>query len=137
VNQAIGGRRRLGPVGFHPSACGLAACALRLPWSRIPNVVIQKLNQTLGSGKLVAKANRVLNILMEDSLMGLIKAVRQRLFKDKRPEWEIQREREFIQAANRLKTLRVTPRGGMSIDPEEIRDQIIAAREEYKHLVRK
>lgn len=25
--------------------------------------------------------------------------------------------------------------GGMSIDPEEFRDQIIAAREEYKHLV--
>lgn len=69
--------------------------------------------------------------------MGLIHAIWRRLFKDKRPEWEIQREREFIQAANRLKTLRVTPRGGMSIDPEEIRDQIIAAREELKYLVRR
>lgn len=59
--------------------------------------------------------------------MGLIHAIWRRLFKDKRPEWEIRREREFIQAANRLKTLRVTPRGG--IDPEEIRDQIIVARD--------
>jgi hypothetical protein len=65
----------------------------------------------------------------------MIRAVWQRIFKDTRPEWEIRREREFVQAANRLKTLRVTPRGGMFIDPEEIRDQIIAAREEYKHLV--
>jgi hypothetical protein len=46
-------------------------------------------------------------------------------------------EREFIQAANGLKTLQVTPREGMSIDPEEIRAQLIAARQEYKHLVRK
>lgn len=69
--------------------------------------------------------------------MRWLDALRERFFKDKRPEWEIRREREFIQAANQLKTLRVTPRGGMSIDPEEIRDQIIAAREEYKHLVHK
>ena len=69
--------------------------------------------------------------------MPWLNAIRERLFKDRRPEREIQRDREFIQAANRLKTLRVTHRGGMSIDPEEIRDQIIAAREEYKHLVRK
>ena len=48
---------------------------------------------------------------------------------------EQKREREFIKAANGLKTLRVTDRGGMSIDPEEIRDQIIKAREEYKGLV--
>lgn len=59
------------------------------------------------------------------------------LFRDIRPESEIRREKEFIQAANKFKTLRVTDRGGMSIDPEEIRDQIIAAREEYKHLVRR
>lgn len=69
--------------------------------------------------------------------MRWLDAIREWIFKDKRPEWEIRREREFIQAANRLKTLRVTPRGGMSIDPEEIRDQIISAREEYKHLVSK
>jgi hypothetical protein len=69
--------------------------------------------------------------------MPWLNTIWERLFKDKRPEWEIRREREFIQAANRLKTLRVTPMGGMSIDPEELRDQILAAREEYKHLVRK
>ena len=56
---------------------------------------------------------------------------------DLRPEWEKAREREFILAANSLKTLTVTPEGGMSIDPEELRDQIIASREQLKHLVQK
>ncbi|MDY1018793.1 hypothetical protein SOM59_17025 [Pseudomonas coleopterorum] len=59
------------------------------------------------------------------------------LFPDRRPDHEKAREREFIQAANSLKTLRVTPEGGMSIDPEELRGQIVAAREQLKHLVRK
>ncbi|MBI6846238.1 hypothetical protein BTW15_20095 [Pseudomonas syringae pv. tomato] len=59
------------------------------------------------------------------------------LFPDRRPDWEQKREREFIQVANSLKTLRVTPEGGMSIDPEELRDQIVAAREQLKHLVHK
>jgi hypothetical protein len=59
------------------------------------------------------------------------------LFPDRRPEREKARERKFIQAANSLKTLSVTDRGGMSIDPEELRDQIIAAREQLKHLVHK
>ena len=54
---------------------------------------------------------------------------------DHRPEREKAREREFIQAANSFKTLKVTPEGGMSIDPEELRDQIIASREQLKHLV--
>ena len=54
---------------------------------------------------------------------------------DRRPEREKAREREFIRAANSLKTLKVTPEGGMSIDPEELRDQIIAAREQLQHLV--
>ncbi|VVM86890.1 hypothetical protein PS619_02611 [Pseudomonas fluorescens] len=58
-------------------------------------------------------------------------------WKDKRPEWVQAEEREFIKAANRLKTLQVTPRGGMRIDPEEIRVQIVAARELYKGLVKK
>ena len=58
------------------------------------------------------------------------------LFPDRRPDWEQKREREFILAANKLKTLSVTDRGGMSIDPEEIREQIIASREQLKHLVR-
>ena len=54
---------------------------------------------------------------------------------DRRPEREKAREREFIQAANSLKTLSVTNRGGMSIDPEELREQIVAAREQLKHFV--
>jgi hypothetical protein len=58
-------------------------------------------------------------------------------WKDKRPEWVQAEERDFIKAANRLKTLQVTPRGGMRIDPEELRDQILAAREQYKSLVKK
>ncbi|WP_080637241.1 hypothetical protein [Pseudomonas putida] len=57
------------------------------------------------------------------------------LFPDRRPEAEIQRERQFIEAVNSLKTLKVTERGGMSIDPEEIRDLVIELRENYKHLV--
>jgi hypothetical protein len=58
-------------------------------------------------------------------------------WKDRRPEWVLAEEREFIKAANGLKTLQVTPRGGMRIDPEEIRDQILEARELYKNLVQK
>lgn len=54
---------------------------------------------------------------------------------DRRPNWEKARERKFILAANSLKTLSVTDRGGMSIDPEELRDQIVASREQLKHLV--
>lgn len=67
--------------------------------------------------------------------MRWLNAIQELLFKDRRPDGEIQREREFIQAANQLKTFRVTSRGGMSIGPEEIRVQIIAAREEYKSFV--
>ncbi|MEI0828742.1 hypothetical protein [Pseudomonas aeruginosa] len=60
-----------------------------------------------------------------------------RLFPDRRSEWEKQREREFIEAMNSLKTLRVTPEGGMAIDPEEIREQVIESRERLKQFVRK
>lgn len=56
---------------------------------------------------------------------------------DRRPPHEVERERAFIKAANSLKTLKMTPEGGMSIDPEEFREQIITAREELKHLVHK
>ncbi|AQW70417.1 hypothetical protein B2J77_20380 [Pseudomonas parafulva] len=56
---------------------------------------------------------------------------------DLRPDWEKQREREFVEAVNSLKTLRVTPEGGMAIDPEEIREQVIESRERLKHFVRK
>ncbi|ANH99220.1 hypothetical protein A8L59_18000 [Pseudomonas koreensis] len=58
-------------------------------------------------------------------------------WKDKQPEWVQAEEREFIKAANSLKSLQVTPRGGMRIDPGELRDQILAARESYKDLVQK
>lgn len=57
------------------------------------------------------------------------------LLPDRRPAREKAREREFILAANSLKTLSVTDRGGMSIDPEELREQIVSAREQLKHLV--
>ncbi|WP_262136544.1 hypothetical protein [Pseudomonas sp. Marseille-Q5117] len=56
---------------------------------------------------------------------------------DRRPEWEKAREREFIRAANSFKTLRVTQEGGIFIDPEELREQIVASREQLKHLVHK
>ena len=56
-------------------------------------------------------------------------------FKDKRSEWEVRREREFIDAANKLKTLTVTERGGLFLDSEEMRDQIEKSREALKHLV--
>ena len=56
---------------------------------------------------------------------------------DHRPPHEVERERAFIKAANSLKTLRVTPDGGMSIDPEEFREEIVAAREQLKNLVHK
>jgi hypothetical protein len=59
------------------------------------------------------------------------------LFPDRRPAREIAREHEFILAANSLKTLSVTDRGGVSIDPEELREQIIASREQLKHFVHK
>ncbi|KMN11008.1 hypothetical protein TU84_04620 [Pseudomonas helleri] len=58
-------------------------------------------------------------------------------WKDKRPEWVQAEEREFIKAANSLRTLQTTPRGGKRIDPEEIRNQILEARELYKDLVQK
>jgi len=66
-----------------------------------------------------------------------LKRLVDRLFPDRRPEWEKQREREFIQAVNSLKTLRVTKEGAMSIDPEEIREQVIASRERLKHFVQR
>lgn len=60
-----------------------------------------------------------------------------KLFK-RRPKTRTEIEEEqFILAANRLKTLQVTLGGCMSIDPEELRDQIIDSRERYKDLVRR
>ncbi|MDD2064519.1 hypothetical protein [Pseudomonas sp. 25571] len=57
------------------------------------------------------------------------------LFRDKRSAWEIKQEREFIEAVNGLKNYTVTDRGGVSMDPEEIRDYVIARRQELSHLV--
>ena len=61
-----------------------------------------------------------------------------RLFRKDKPKtvWDIQ-EDQFILAANSLKTLKVPLGGCISIDPEELRDQIIESRERYKDLVRR
>ncbi|PRW86078.1 hypothetical protein C7A11_20820 [Pseudomonas simiae] len=58
-------------------------------------------------------------------------------WKDNRPAWVKEEERKFIEAVKSLKTLQTTPRGGMRIDPEELREQIIASRERLKDLVTK
>lgn len=68
-------------------------------------------------------------------MLNIVKRVFNALYPDRRLDWEQKREREFIQAANGLKTLRVTPEGGMFIDPEELREQIVVAREQLKYLV--
>lgn len=56
--------------------------------------------------------------------------------RDNRSGQEQARERAFIDALNNLKSLRVTPDGGMSIDPDEIREQVIASRRSLKRFVR-
>lgn len=44
---------------------------------------------------------------------------------DQRSDWEKKRERLFLDAANRLKNFYVTDQGGISMDPEEVRDAIL------------
>ena len=56
--------------------------------------------------------------------------------RDNRSGQEQARDRAFIAALNNLKSLRVTPDGGMSIDPDEIREQVIASRLSLKRFVR-
>lgn|GEM_PF-4485030 len=56
--------------------------------------------------------------------MSWIRRLSLRLFPDKRPAWVQQQERDFIAAVNSLKTLHVNEGGRMSIDPEEIREQV-------------
>lgn len=68
-------------------------------------------------------------------MMKLLDRLWKWIFPDRRSVWEKEKEKQFIQAVNDLQTLIATPQGGMSIDPEEIRDQIIERRELYKHLV--
>lgn len=57
------------------------------------------------------------------------------IFKDKRSNWEIRREKKFIDAVNTLKNFTVTERGGLSLNPEDIKDLIATNREALKHLV--
>ena len=47
----------------------------------------------------------------------------------------MKREREFIEALNELKNYTVTDRDGGSMDPKEIRDYVIARRQELSHPV--
>lgn len=70
-------------------------------------------------------------------MMRLLQQLWIRIFPDRRSDSEKARERQFIDAANALKTLSVTDRGGVSINAEEIRDQIIESREALKSLVAK
>jgi hypothetical protein len=64
-----------------------------------------------------------------DRLMGFV-------CRDKRSGREQARDRAFIAALNTLQSLRVTPDGGMSIDPNEIREKVIASRQSLKRFVR-
>jgi len=57
------------------------------------------------------------------------------LFRDSRPEWVKAKEERFIHAVNQLKTLTVHQHGGMSIDIEEVRQQVLASREAYRVFV--
>lgn len=57
------------------------------------------------------------------------------LFKEQPTTWEFNREQQFIKAINSLQNYSVTDRGTVSMDPEEIRDYVIARRHELSHLV--
>ena len=56
--------------------------------------------------------------------------------RDNRSDREQVRDRAFIATVNNLKSLRVTPDGGMSIDPDEIREQVIESRFALTRFVR-
>jgi len=56
--------------------------------------------------------------------------------RDNRSGQEQARDRAFIAALNNLKSLRVTPDGGMSIDPDEIRERVMESRQSLKRFVR-
>lgn len=122
MNQALS-TTGLGPSGVHPHALrphwsARSACILT---GHIPSLDIPCGYHILASIRLGVRLSEMA----------------WSFWKDKRPEWIQAEERAFVKAANALKTLQVTPRGGMRIDPEEIRDQILAARELYKDLVEK
>ena len=73
--------------------------------------------------------NRECGMKRFDRLIGLV-------CRDNRSGLEQAGDRAFIAALNNLKSLRVTPDGGMSIDPDEIREQVIASRRSLKRFVR-
>jgi hypothetical protein len=56
-------------------------------------------------------------------------------FSKSQNNWETKHEREFIEAVNKLRNFSVSPSGRLSIDPDEIRDYVIARRQELSHLV--
>ncbi|PMU09852.1 hypothetical protein C1Y11_14545 [Pseudomonas sp. FW305-20] len=68
--------------------------------------------------------------------MNLFRRCVEFVWPDKRSGTEQARDRAFIAALNKLLSLRVTPNGGMSIDPAEIREQVIASRRSLKRFVR-
>ena len=109
--------------GFHPYA-------LRPSWSARSACILTEFTSLLGH-YLQLPHTAEHPIKDEAGQMGWP------FWKDKRPAWVQAEERAFIEAANGLKTLQVTPGGGMRIDPEEIREQILEARELYKNLVQK
>lgn len=57
------------------------------------------------------------------------------LFEDKRSAWEQKQDRLAIDALNNLKNYSVSDRGGLSMDPQELRELVMTARHELKHLV--
>ncbi|WP_146114715.1 hypothetical protein [Pseudomonas frederiksbergensis] len=67
--------------------------------------------------------------------MGLFMQFWAWLFKDKRSAWEQKKDRLAIDAFNKLKNYSVSDRGGLSMDPEELREQVVTDRKELKHLV--
>ncbi|KYC17532.1 hypothetical protein WM94_21650 [Pseudomonas sp. ABFPK] len=67
--------------------------------------------------------------------MQVLHRLWRRLFRDQRSVWDVKREQAFIEAVNGLKNYTVTDRGGVSMDPEEIRDYVIARRQELSDLV--
>jgi hypothetical protein len=71
-----------------------------------------------------------------ESGMNLLWRCIEFVWRDKRSGSEQARDRAFIAGLNKLQSLRVTPNGGMSIDPDEIREQVIASRRSLSRFVR-
>jgi hypothetical protein len=71
-----------------------------------------------------------------ENFMNLFRRCVEFVWPDKRSGSEQARDRAFVAALNKLQSLRVTPDGGMSIDPDEIRGKVIASRRSLKRFVR-